>query len=125
MSPKPKTYFITEAEGGQPEIQISEKRTASALDELIEAGPSGLTTLERPAPRWPSHVHKLRHRHDIDVATVTEQHGGEFAGHHARYVLRSKVRAADPLPIAMGVGVARNDNDRPSWESSSRLGVSP
>ena len=65
-------------------------REAWALRELLTAGPGGITSLENPAPRLSDYIFKLRKR-GIEVATVTEIHGGEFAGTHARYVLRTKV----------------------------------
>jgi hypothetical protein len=39
-------------------------------------------------------VHKLRKR-GLRIETVTESHGGPFAGYHARYVLRSRIRILD------------------------------
>jgi hypothetical protein len=87
-------YTVTEPEGGCRSIEITEARTAWALDELLAAGSEGCTPLTTPGPRWSSYVHKLRHRHGLDVRTITEQHTGEFAGHHARYVLASKVAKA-------------------------------
>jgi hypothetical protein len=89
-------YTVIEPEGGCRSIEITEARTAWALDELLAAGEKGCTPLTTPGPRWSSYVHKLRHRHGLDVRTITEQHTGEFAGHHARYVLVSNVaKAAD------------------------------
>ena len=32
----------------------------------------------------------------LNIETITEMHGGEYAGKHARYVLRSRVAFADP-----------------------------
>jgi hypothetical protein len=36
-------------------------------------------------------VHKLR-KLRLRIETVNESHGGPFAGRHARYVLRSRIR---------------------------------
>ena len=66
-------------------------RTAWALDRLREAGPEGCTPITQPAPRWSAYVHNLRGL-GVPIETVTEPHGGEFAGHHARYVLRATVQ---------------------------------
>jgi hypothetical protein len=66
-------------------------RVAWALLELIEAGKTGCTSIDNPAPRWSSYVHRLRHDHGIDIETIHESHGGPFAGQHARYVVRSDV----------------------------------
>lgn len=66
-------------------------REAWAMNELVQAGDAGCTPITRPAPRWSAYVHLLRKR-GFNVQTVTEPHGGAFAGHHARYVLRDKVQ---------------------------------
>jgi hypothetical protein len=61
-----------------------------ALSSLLAAGESGCTPIDHPGPRWSDYVFKLRRR-GIDIATITEKHDGPYAGHHARYVLKSKV----------------------------------
>ena len=65
-------------------------RDGWALNELIGAGPRGVTPIDNPAPRWSHYIFKLRGR-GFDIATIDEPHGGAFAGSHARYVLRSPV----------------------------------
>lgn len=65
-------------------------REAWALLELVEAGAAGCTPLNNPAPRWSDYVFRLRH-HGFTVETIDENHGGPFAGQHARYVLRDRV----------------------------------
>jgi len=45
---------------------------------------------DNPAPRWSAYVHNLRES-GVEIETVTEPHGGDFAGHHGRYVLRCGV----------------------------------
>jgi hypothetical protein len=75
-------------------------RDSWALGELILAGADGCTPIDQPGPRWSGYVHKLRHRYGLNVETINEQHGGEFAGHHARYVLHSRVTFADPADAA-------------------------
>jgi hypothetical protein len=66
-------------------------RDAWALLELHRAGNAGCTPITHPGPRWSGYVHKLR-KLGLQIETVTETHGGPFAGHHARYVLRSRIR---------------------------------
>jgi hypothetical protein len=66
-------------------------RVAWALAELAKAGPEGCTPIETPGPRWADYVFKIK-KLGINVETVTEMHGGAFAGKHARYVLRSPVQ---------------------------------
>jgi hypothetical protein len=74
-------------------------RVAWALNELLVAGESGCTPIDNPAPRWSDAVFKLR-RDGIDVETVTEKHGGPYAGHHARYLLRSLVAVLEAKEAA-------------------------
>ena len=82
-------------------IQILELtgREEWALSQLLAAGDHGCTPIDTPGPRWSDYVFKLRRR-GIDVATITETHGGPYAGHHARYILRSKVERLSPLQVA-------------------------
>jgi len=67
-----------------------EGRLAWAMDNLHRAGEGGCTPITFPGPRWSGYVHKLR-RAGFIIETITENHGGPFSGHHARYVLRSNV----------------------------------
>lgn len=76
---------------GEPFTIYAKGRTAWALDRLREAGPKGITPIEQPAPRWSAYVHVLRGR-GVPIQTLTEKHGGEYPGHHGRYVLRADVR---------------------------------
>jgi hypothetical protein len=71
-------------------IQTVEGRRAWALERLITAGSAGCTPLDHPAPRWAAYVHRLR-QEGFSIETITEAHGGAYAGHHARYVLRTPV----------------------------------
>lgn len=75
-------------------------RDAWALGELIIAGADGCTPIDHPGPRWSGYVFKLKRIYRLDVETVTEMHGGDYAGKHARYVLRSRVAFADPADEA-------------------------
>ena len=51
---------------------------------------AGCTPITHPGPRWSAYVLKLRKR-GLQIETVPERHSGPFAGHHARYVLRSRI----------------------------------
>ena len=79
-------------------------RDAWALGELITAGTAGCTPIDNPGPRWSGYVHKLKRIHGLDIETITEMHGGDYAGKHARYVLRSRVTFADPADAARREG---------------------
>jgi hypothetical protein len=63
-------------------------REAWTLNALIEAGETGVTPIERPAPRWSHYVFMLR-RAGLIIETIDERHPGAFKGTHGRYVLRS------------------------------------
>ena len=71
--------------GGGPPRKFT-GRPAWALEQLVRAGRAGLTTLERPAPRWSDYIFKLR-RGGVPIVTEHEPHGGPFSGSHGRYRL--------------------------------------
>ena len=83
-------YRIT-PETGEPFTILATGREAWALDRLRAAGPKGCTPIDEPAPRWSAYVHALRER-GVPIVTLREAHGGDFAGHHGRYVLRATVQ---------------------------------
>lgn len=58
------------------------------LEQLILVGETGCTPMHNPALRWSGYIHCLRAL-GIVIETIREEHGGDFPGHHARYVLRS------------------------------------
>jgi hypothetical protein len=66
-------------------------RLAWAFLMLKDAGETGCTPLDNPGPRWSGYIHKLRTVYGLAIETITEVHGGPFAGRHARYVFRSEV----------------------------------
>lgn len=76
------------------QLKTVKGREAWALAELIAAGEAGITTIERPAPRWSQYVMKLR-RAGIDIETKDEKHGGAFSGTHGRYILHSAARVIE------------------------------
>lgn len=86
-----KTSFEVNPETGIVTIELG-GRLRWALEQLMKAGAKGVTPLENPALRWAAYVHRLREL-GIDIETKTERHAKPFAGNHARYVLRSQVRA--------------------------------
>jgi hypothetical protein len=71
-------------------------RVSWAIGELIAAAGKGCTPIDNPAPRWSGYIHKAKRDYRLAIETITEMHGGEYAGKHARYVLRSNVQFADP-----------------------------
>ena len=97
---KPVVLLIVELDG---QLKTIKGRDAWALSELLAAGKAGLTTIDRPAPRWSQYIMKLR-RAGFDIETIDEKHGGAFSGTHGRYVLHSQFRIietrrqGDPKP---------------------------
>ena len=81
-------YRITPESGGESFLIFVKGREAWALQRLADAGKRGCTPIEQPAPRWSAYVHRLR-GHGVPIETIHENHGGAFAGTHARYVLRA------------------------------------
>jgi hypothetical protein len=81
--------FLVHGPDGLREVTLK-GREEWALSHLLAAGEMGCTPITNPGPRWSDYVFKLRRR-GIDVATITEAHGGPYAGRHARYRLVSKV----------------------------------
>jgi len=61
-----------------------------ALQCLMEAGPKGCTQIDTPGPRWSAYKLRLKTL-GLDIEKITEPHDGPFPGHHARYVLKSRV----------------------------------
>jgi hypothetical protein len=61
-----------------------------ALEALMAAGEDGCTPIDTPGPRWSGYVHSLRNA-GVPIETITEPHGGPFAGTHARYRLAASV----------------------------------
>lgn len=86
----PSCRFKIAPETGAPFAIVLKGRLAWALDRLRAAGQTGVTPLTEPAPRWSAYVHDLRAL-GVPIETVTEAHGGPYAGFHARYVLRAVV----------------------------------
>jgi len=83
-------YFVQETDAARFIEPVG--RDAWMLDRLLEAGVTGCTSVENPAPRVSHYVFKLRSVYGLNIETITEPHDGPFAGNHARYVLRSSVR---------------------------------
>lgn len=78
------------------DTHVLKGRLAWAMQCLVRAGERGCTPLENPGPRWSGYVHRLR-GHGFTIQTLHEHHGGDFAGTHARYVLKNAVAIEEPL----------------------------
>jgi hypothetical protein len=66
-------------------------RECQTLDRLIAAGKQGITSLDHPGIRLAAYIFDLRRDFGILIQTDNENHGGEFAGSHARYTLVSEI----------------------------------
>lgn len=71
-------------------FSLHPSRERDVLEALIEAGATGCTFYDAPAPRWAASIYRLRRR-GVEVETIREPHGGPYPGTHARYFLRSVV----------------------------------
>ena len=106
----PVRAFTIRNGGEAPCVIIAKGRARWALEALMAAGPEGCTPIINPAPRWAAYVHNLRCL-GVAIDTITEKHGGPFAGHHARYVLACNVTAGrDGFDPFAGTG-AMNGGD--------------
>ena len=65
-------------------------REAWTLRHLMNAGSTGVTTIDHPAPRWSHYVYKLR-KAGLAISTDYEGHKGDFPGTHGRYRLETPV----------------------------------
>ena len=83
--------FTVKDQDGKIRTIIVRGRDRWALENLIQAGDRGCTTIDHPGPRWSAYIHDLRHEHGLDIVTLPEEHGPPFEGIHGRYVLRSVV----------------------------------
>lgn len=89
----PARAFTIRAGGEAPRVIVAKGRDRWALEALMAADAKGCTPYRSPAgPRWAAYVHNLRAL-GVAIGTITEAHGGAFAGHHARYVLACTVAA--------------------------------
>ena len=94
MTHTKKTFLVHELDGSTRTIRPA-GRDSWALLELVNAGALGITSLENPAPRLASYIHKLRHVHRLNIESLTELHHGPYSGKHSRYLLRQRVEIAD------------------------------
>jgi hypothetical protein len=65
-------------------------RQAWMLRKLINAGPTGVTLLDHPAPRGSHYIYMLR-KAGLNISTTKEPHEGPFSGMHGRYRLETPV----------------------------------
>ena len=77
---------------GDPDSSVKRAtgRYGWTLLQLYRVGRAGLTTLERPAPRWSHYVFELR-KMGVNIETEYEPHAGDFSGTHGRYRLLSAI----------------------------------
>jgi hypothetical protein len=90
VSAAPKYALVPDDPHAAPVPLALTKRAEFFLEELLAAGSQGITTIDYPGVRVGDAIHKAR-RAGVHIETQYEPHGGEFAGNHGRYILRSKV----------------------------------
>ena len=101
-------YRVTHPDGSTSEHTIRNARCRWVLDELIGAGSKGITHFQHPDPNWTAYIHKLRMQYGIEIETAIELHIGRFAGHHARYIIGSRIEKLG----AEDEGFETGQNDR-------------
>lgn len=103
MSAEPFTYGLADETGPllPPRPLSLTKRAEFFLEEMMGAGDRGITTIDYPGVRVGDAIHKLR-KAGVVIDTEYEQHGGEFAGCHGRYVLRSRIVRLGAAPAPRG-----------------------
>lgn|GEM_PF-1347678 len=88
-------------------------RNRWALERLINAGETGCSSIDNPAPSWSTYVFNLRNT-GVMIETLRGQHSGEFSGTHALYVLRSVVEPITPPPVKIDTARQRNKRFLPA-----------
>ena len=83
------TYRIV-PEKGEPFCVTVVGRERWALRQLAKAGTKGIASVESPALRLAAYVCELRKK-GVPIETLTEPHGGDFPGTHARYVMHATI----------------------------------
>lgn len=71
-------------------------RESWTLRHLIDAGSTGVTTIDHPAPRWSHYIYKLRQA-GLVISTEYEPHTGAFPGTHGRYRLGTVVTVVEQV----------------------------
>lgn len=87
--------FLSCYDGTVQTIASGPTRLRATLLALMHSGRDGVSFYDDPAPRWASHIHRLRGR-GLLIRTYHESHGGSFPGHHARYFLETEVVELSP-----------------------------
>ena len=87
-------FRVRYGDGTMVERTIMGRQTARTLAALVHREAVGVTALEMSgwALRLSAYVHVLRHRHGLDIVTLSEAHDG---GEHGRYVLQTPVEILD------------------------------
>lgn len=83
-------FTVHNSDGTTREITV-QGRNRWALECLIRAGKNGCTPIDHPGPRWSAYKFNLKHDYGLEIDAPDEKHGGDFAGSHARYILRTCV----------------------------------
>jgi hypothetical protein len=90
-------FHVHRTDGTVGRIIVS-GRDRWALECLRMAGPKGCTPIDQPGPRWSAYVFNLKEM-GVEIEKITEPHKGDFPGHHARYVLQSRVTRAEGVAL--------------------------
>lgn len=88
----PERAFTIRSVGEVPRVDAAKGCDRWALESPIATGSKGCTPLLNPAPCLSACIHKRR-KAPMAIATITENDGGPFGGHHARYMMTCNVAA--------------------------------
>ncbi len=96
MEKKIKKTFFAYDERGQRSF-ILRGRYVLILEQMIAAGPKGITTLELRyyTTRLANVIGEFRNKHFLDIETLIEANTGQFGGKHGCYVLNTVVPSED------------------------------
>lgn len=95
LARRPKLYRICNDHADEPTRILLRGRNVETLERLIIAGPCGITAAEfKSGTRLAAYIFELREL-GCSIETRMESHEGQYAGRHARYILKSIVKRGD------------------------------
>ena len=95
LARRPQLYSICNDHPDASTRILLRGRNVETLERLIIAGPYGVTAAEfKSAMRLAAYIFALREL-GCNIETRMEAHEGQYAGRHARYILKSIVKRGD------------------------------
>lgn len=93
MKPSRIKFSFINADITNAEPFVLRGKSAAILNQLVLAGPKGITPLELQTwtTRMANMIGDYRNKYGLDIETVMEPNTGRFGGQHGRYILNSNV----------------------------------